>query len=55
VGGVQYIPVKLQGSLLAAEVGQLEDGCWALPDVKDTPADFLELPKEGDRVWYPVP
>jgi hypothetical protein len=32
---------------------------WAekhqLPDVKDIPPDFLELPKEGDRIWYNVP
>ncbi|KAL1594458.1 hypothetical protein SLS60_010218 [Paraconiothyrium brasiliense] len=32
---------------------------WAeehqLPPAKDTPVDFLELPKEGDRVWTEVP
>jgi len=26
-----------------------------LPDVTDTPDDFLQLPKEGDRVWPTVP
>jgi hypothetical protein len=32
---------------------------WAekhqLPNAEDTPADFLEPPKEGDRVWHTVP
>ncbi|KAJ4359768.1 uncharacterized protein N0V89_000324 [Didymosphaeria variabile] len=32
---------------------------WAerhqLPPAKDTPVDFLELPREGDRVWTEVP
>lgn len=32
---------------------------WAekhqLPDVEDTPADFLVLPKEGDRIYHEVP
>lgn len=32
---------------------------WAekhqLPDKKDVPIDFLELPKDGDRVWNTVP
>ncbi|KAF2036695.1 hypothetical protein EK21DRAFT_106009 [Setomelanomma holmii] len=32
---------------------------WAekhqLPDVADTPANFLELPKEGDRIWHEAP
>jgi hypothetical protein len=32
---------------------------WAeknqLPDVSDIPADFLEQPKEGDRIWHEVP
>jgi hypothetical protein len=32
---------------------------WAekhqLPDVKETPTDFLELPKDGDRIWQTVP
>lgn len=32
---------------------------WAeehqLPDGKDVPPDFLEPPKEGDRIWHTVP
>jgi hypothetical protein len=32
---------------------------WAekhqLPDVNDIPVDFLEEPKEGDRIWHEVP
>ena len=32
---------------------------WAeknqLPDVKEVPDDFLEMPKEGDRIWHTVP
>lgn len=32
---------------------------WAekhqLPDPNEIPADFLELPKEGDRIWHDVP
>jgi hypothetical protein len=32
---------------------------WAekhqLPDVNDIPADFLEQPKEDDRIWHHVP
>lgn len=32
---------------------------WAekhqLPDPDEIPADFLELPEEGDRIWHDVP
>lgn len=32
---------------------------WAekhqLPEAKDCPADFLELPKDGDRIYQDVP
>jgi hypothetical protein len=32
---------------------------WAekhqLPDEKEVPEDFLDLPKEGDRIWNVVP
>lgn len=32
---------------------------WAekhqLPNAEDTPPDFLEPPKDGDRVWHTVP
>ena len=32
---------------------------WAekrqLPPKEDTPIDYLELPREGDRVWHEVP